>query len=693
MISLDQLSVQDLRGVGPAIVERLSKLHIHTVQDILFHLPLRYQDRTRVVPLRDLREGDDVVIEGEVMSCQIQFGKKRQLKVVLSEGGGSIELRFFYFTTSQKEGFKVGTRVRCFGEVRRFKSRFTMMHPEYRLLQGESSLPVDETLRAIYPSTEGLAQVKWQQLTTQALELLAAQASVTEYLPSSLEWMPLVSALQYVHRPPPEASVALLLEGKHAAQQRLAFEELLAHHLSLRQLRNQYQQYLAPHLKIDAGALEKFFENLGFDLTTAQRRVWSEIESDLAKREAMLRLVQGDVGCGKTVIAALAALMAVKNGYQVVVMAPTELLAEQHFQQFQIWFEPLAIRVESLTGSLKAKARRDVLENTALGLSEIVVGTHALFQKAVQFKKLGLVIIDEQHRFGVEQRLSLREKGQYEVNEEAIHPHQLLLTATPIPRSLAMASYADLDISVVDELPPGRIPITTIVINNERREEIIERVQKLCEAGGQVYWVCPLIEESDNFDYEAAEKTVASLTEQLPSLNIALVHGRLSSSDKEAVMQRFKAGEVQLLVATTVIEVGVNVPNASLIIIENAERLGLSQLHQLRGRVGRGAKQSYTVLLYQAPLSPIAEQRLGIMRSTQDGFVIAQKDLELRGPGELLGTRQTGDQQYRIANFWRDKELLPSVKKTADYIFKKEPDKINLLIKRWIGRNERFVNA
>jgi ATP-dependent DNA helicase RecG len=693
MKSLDHISVQDLKGVGPAIVERLAKLGVTTVQDILFHLPLRYQDRTRVVPLRDLREGDDVVIEGIVVSTQVKFGKKRQLVVNLMEGNTGIELRFFYFTKAQQQGFKSGTRVRCFGEVRRFKGRFTMMHPEYRLLQAETPLPVDETLRAIYPSTEGLAQVKWQQLTTQALDLLAAQSSVIEYLPSNLNFLPLSDALQYVHRPPPEASVALLLDGQHPAQQRLAFEELLAHHLSLRQLRSQYQQHLAPRLKIDKDALQLFLNNLGFNLTAAQKKVWGEIESDLTKPEAMLRLVQGDVGCGKTAIAALAALMAVKNGYQVAVMAPTELLAEQHFQQFQIWFQALNIRVESLTGSLKTKARRDVLENTALGLSEIVVGTHALFQKAVQFKKLGLVIIDEQHRFGVEQRLSLREKGQYIVDEEAIHPHQLLLTATPIPRSLAMVSYADLDISIVDELPPGRIPITTIAINNERREEIIERVQKLCMAGGQVYWVCPLIEESENFDYEAAEKTVASLTVQLPDLSIALVHGRLSSADKEAVMQRFKSGEIQLLVATTVIEVGVNVPNASLMIIENAERLGLSQLHQLRGRVGRGAKQSYAVLLYQAPLSPIAEQRLGIMRATQDGFVIAQKDLELRGPGELLGTRQTGDQQYRIANFWRDKELLPSVKKIADYIFQKEPGKIVLLIKRWLGTNERFVNA
>lgn len=692
-VSLQQLSVNKLTGVGPAIVDKLAKLAIYTVQDILFYLPLRYQDRTCITPLRDVRAGHYAVIEGKVISSQVKFGKRRQLVVQVSDGSARIELRFFYFNTQQKNSFKPDLTLRCFGEVRFWQNNYSLIHPEYRFLNQHTALAVEASFTPIYPTIEGLSQLKWRQLSSQALTYLNSHAALMEYLPEfvlkKFDWLPLTQALQYVHRPPPDASIELLNAGHHPAQQRLAFEELLAHHLSMRRARAQYQQHSAVILSSALSNTQLFLANLGFTLTAAQAMVWQEIVSDLAMAKPMLRLVQGDVGCGKTVLAALAALCAVQHHSQVVLMAPTELLAEQHFQQFQRWFTPLNIRVDFLAAKLTAKLRRQVLENIALGISQIVVGTHALFQQTVHFKQLALIIVDEQHRFGVHQRLSLRAKGA----SENSYPHQLTMTATPIPRTLAMVGYADLDISVIDALPPGRTPVKTLLLSSQRRNEIIARVRQLCIAGGQVYWVCPLIAESDLLQCEAAETTFDYLREQLPDLCIGLMHGRLKGQAKQEIMAAFKQRQINVLVATTVIEVGVDVPNATLMVIENSERLGLAQLHQLRGRVGRGSKHSYCVLLYQLPLSHTAKDRLAVMRATQDGFIIAQKDLELRGAGEVLGTRQTGAQGYRIANFWRDQALLPKVKQTAQWLEAQAPEHAKLLIKRWIGSNEQFIHV
>lgn len=691
--ALQQLSVTVLKGVGQAVAEKLAKLNIITIQDILFHLPMRYQDRTRVVPIRNLRHGDYALIEGEVVTSQIKFGKKRQLSVTLQDLSGTIQLRFFHFNKSQQQQLEAGTKLQCFGEVQVWNNGRVMVHPEYRLLQDAAPSKVNEHLTPIYPSTEGLHQTMWRKLTEQALLYAREKGVVEDYIPHEIlveqNFMLLADALCYVHRPPPDADQTLLLEGKHPAQRRLAFEELLAQQLSMYQLRQSMRQHQAPTFTVDETQQAAFLKNLAFTLTAAQQKVQQEISHDLQQTRPMLRLVQGDVGSGKTVVAALAALQAISNGYQVAIMAPTEILAEQHYQTFRKWLEPMSLRTAWLTGSLTAKQRRDTLENIALGLDQLIVGTHALFQDDVVFKKLGLVIIDEQHRFGVHQRLALREKGR----SGNSYPHQLIMTATPIPRTLAMTAYADLDVSIIDELPPGRTPVNTVVVSQSRREEILERVRELCSSGGQVYWVCPLIEESENLQCQAAEQTEQTLRELLPEINIGLVHGRLRPAEKEHVMQKFTGGETALLVATTVIEVGVNVPNASLMVIENAERLGLAQLHQLRGRVGRGAAHSHCVLLYKAPLSDIAKERLALMRETTDGFKIAEKDLEFRGPGEVLGTRQTGLQQFRVADLLRDRDLLMLARKQMKIIINQYPDAVHKLIHRWVGERKEYANA
>jgi ATP-dependent DNA helicase RecG len=492
-----------------------------------------------------------------------------------------------------------------------------------------------------------------------------------------------------VHRPPPDANVALLTDGRHPAQRRLAFEELLAHQLSLRLLRQAADRDHAWELPRSSDLADRCLASLPFRLTGAQRRVWVEIERDLAAAHPMMRLVQGDVGSGKTVVAALAALRAVEHGAQAAVMAPTELLAEQHARNFSGWLEPLGVRVALLTGRQTGKARAALEGDLASGNIRIAVGTHALFQEGVAFQRLALVIVDEQHRFGVHQRLQLREKGL----SEGRYPHQLVMTATPIPRTLAMTAYADLDVSIIDELPPGRTPIKTVVLPDTRRSEIVERIDTACRSGRQAYWVCPLIDESELVRYEAAEKTAAQLAEALPGVRIGLVHGRMAGRQKDAVMTSFKQGKLDLLVATTVIEVGVDVPNASLMVIENAERMGLAQLHQLRGRVGRGSVESTCVLLYQAPLSPVARERLAVLRETSDGFEVARRDLELRGPGELLGTRQTGLMQLRVADLVRDSDLLPDIQKAAALMLAGPEANIAGLVGRWVGAGERFRNA
>jgi ATP-dependent DNA helicase RecG len=677
-----------LRGVGSALAEKLTKLGVHTVQDLLFLLPLRYEDRTRIVPIGALRDSERAVIEGEIEVAEVVFRKRRQLLVRLSDGTGFITLRFFHFSNAQQQALTRGVRLRCFGEARRGNQSWEMIHPEYRRVQSNDQA-IDETLTPVYPATEGLQQSRLRQLTTLALNEVKYQ-SVRDWLPESLlkdlQLPDLRSALEYMHRPPPDAPVNQLAEGKHPAQRRLAFEELLAQHLSLRLLREEVQRDPGWPLATGGDGIARLAKALPFSLTNAQQRTWQEIERDMAQRHPMLRLVQGDVGCGKTVVAALAAMRAIECGLQVAIMAPTELLAEQHGRNFVNWFKQMDIPLALLTAKLTGKARTQALQHLADGTTCLAIGTHALFQEGVQFHRLGLVIIDEQHRFGVHQRLSLREKGAC----DGRYPHQLIMTATPIPRTLAMTAYADLDVSIIDELPPGRTPVKTVVLPESRRADVVQRIRDACLQQRQAYWVCSLIEESDQLEAQAAEATAEALTQALPELKVALIHGRMSSAEKEAVMMEFKANRTQLLVATTVIEVGVDVPNASVMVIENAERLGLAQLHQLRGRVGRGSIESTCVLLYKPPLGEISRQRLGAMRDTNDGFEIARRDLELRGPGELLGTKQTGLQQLRVADLIRDADLLPRVQQSAELMMTQHRANIAPLLARWIGHDERF---
>jgi ATP-dependent DNA helicase RecG len=691
---LDQISVSTLKGVGPRLQEKLAQLSIHTVQDLLFHLPLRYQDRTRITPIGAVRLGSDVVIEGKVLAADIVFGRRRSLVCRLQDGSGTTTLRFFHFSGAQKQQLCPGARLRCFGEARRGSAGLEFYHPEYQIITGDDAVAVEERLTPVYPSSEGLHQASWRKLCDQAIALLA-QHSVREWLPATLlpqqisgHWT-LADALRYLHHPPVDASLTQLQEGRHPSQRRLAFEELLAHNLALQNLREEMRRFAAPSLDGPEDIEAQFLDNLGFSLTGAQRRVSDEIAADLRRHQPMLRLVQGDVGSGKTAVAAIAALRAVASGYQVAIMAPTEILAEQHYQSFSDWLAPLGLQVAWLSGKQKGKARQAQLLAVAEHQAHIVVGTHALFQDEVEFARLGLVIVDEQHRFGVHQRLALKQKAEAKVGQ----PHQLIMTATPIPRTLAMTAYADLDSSIIDELPPGRSPVNTVVLANNRREQVIERLRAVCMSGQQAYWVCTLIEESDKLQAQAAEASWALLREALPELSVALVHGRMKPAEKAEVMAGFKAGEINLLVATTVIEVGVDVPNASLMIIENAERLGLAQLHQLRGRVGRGHLQSHCVLLYQTPLSRNGRQRLSALRDSNDGFVIAEQDLKLRGPGEVLGTRQTGLMSFRLADLERDEDLLDTARDAANALRDQFPEHCQPLIQRWLADRTLYASV
>ncbi|BCG22036.1 ATP-dependent DNA helicase RecG [Pseudomonas tohonis] len=688
MTELSQVPVTVLKGVGDALAEKLAKVGLENLQDILFHLPLRYQDRTRVVPIGALRPGQDAVVEGTVTGADVVMGKRRSLLVRLHDGTGALSLRFYHFSNAQKEGLKRGTQLRCYGEARPGASGLEIYHPEYRALNGDEPAPVEQTLTPIYPTTEGLTQQRLRQLSQLALARLGPE-SLPDWLPEELardyRLGPLDEAIRYLHRPPPDADLDELAEGQHWAQHRLAFEELLTHQLSLQRLRETQRAQQAPQLPPAKKLPQRYLANLGFKPTGAQQRVGAEIAYDLAQPEPMLRLVQGDVGAGKTVVAALAALQALEAGYQVALMAPTEILAEQHFLNFSKWLQPLGIEVAWLAGKLKGKARAAALEQIAAG-APMVVGTHALFQDEVQFKRLALVIIDEQHRFGVQQRLALRKKG----IDGRLSPHQLIMTATPIPRTLAMSAYADLDTSILDELPPGRTPVNTVLVADNRRMEVIERVRAACQEGRQAYWVCTLIEESEELTCQAAETTFEELSSALGELRVGLIHGRMKAPEKAAVMDEFKQGKLQLLVATTVIEVGVDVPNSSLMIIENPERLGLAQLHQLRGRVGRGSAASHCVLLYHPPLSQLGRERLGIMRETSDGFVIAEKDLELRGPGEMLGTRQTGLLQFKVADLMRDADLLPAVRDAAQALMERWPQHVSPLLERWLRHGQQY---
>ncbi|MBS0432359.1 MAG: ATP-dependent DNA helicase RecG [Proteobacteria bacterium] len=679
-----------LPGVGPSLRQALEKLGIVRVQDLWFHLPLRYEDRTRLTAIGDLRIGEAAQVEGVVEAIETGFRYRATLRVAITDDSQhTLVLRFFHFHRAQVARLVPGARLRCYGEVRHGQHGPEMVHPQYLVLQGEAA--VEECLTPVYPTTEGLGQKRLRGVIDKALARLPPDARL-ELIPPTLraplDLSSLREALLVVHRPPPQADLAALARGAHPAQRRLAFEELLAQHLGLKRLRAQVRSHRAQALHGDVRLRERFLAALPFTLTRAQRRVDAEIARDLALDKPMLRLVQGDVGSGKTVVAALAALAAVAGGRQAALMAPTELLAEQHLRNFRAWFAPLGIDVAWLAGKVQGRARKAALGAVAGGAS-IVVGTHALMQEGVEFARLGLAIVDEQHRFGVQQRMALRDK----TRAADVMPHQLVLTATPIPRTLAMSVYADLDVSALDELPPGRTPVQTVAVSNARRGEVIERIRAACAEGRQVYWVCTIIEESEQLIAQAAEVTFSELSNALPELKIALLHGRMKPSEKQATMDAFKAGGIAVLVATTVIEVGVDVPDASLMVIENAERLGLAQMHQLRGRVGRGSVASGCVLLYQPPLSSLARQRLEAMRETNDGFVIAERDLQLRGPGELLGTRQTGELGFRIADLARDADLLPAVQRIGAAMLQSHPELATRLVARWIGASARFADA
>ncbi|MFC5742773.1 ATP-dependent DNA helicase RecG [Dyella tabacisoli] len=686
------MPVSALSGVGPALVESLKRLGLERVQDLWFHLPLRYEDKTHVTTLADLRPGERAQVEGVVETVESGFRYRPQLKVAIGDGvGQTLLLRFFHFRRTQAEQLRPGTRLLCYGEARMGAQGLEMVHPQYQRITTEVPITVEERLSPVYPTTEGLGQKRLAGVIDKALALLPPDAQL-ELIPPELcaehGLSSLREALLYVHRPPPDAHMGQLTLGRHPTQQRLAFEELLTQHLSLKRMRAAVRRRHAPVLGGDGQLRRRLQDGLPFQLTAAQQRVTREVAVDLVQPKPMLRLVQGDVGSGKTVVAALAALAALEAGRQVALMAPTELLAEQHLRNFRHWLAPLDIEVEWLAGKVQGKARQKALQRVADG-APIVIGTHALMQEGVSFARLGLVIVDEQHRFGVHQRLALRDKG---LEGEQV-PHQLVLTATPIPRTLAMSAYADLDVSSIDELPPGRTPVQTIAISNGRRHEVIERIHVACAEGRQVYWVCTLIEESEQLRAQAAEVAHAELSAALLGFHVGLIHGRMKPKEKQAVMDAFKAGELAVLVATTVIEVGVDVPNASLMVIENSERLGLAQLHQLRGRVGRGAVASNCVLLYQPPLGQLARERLQVMRETNDGFRIAEKDLELRGPGEVLGTRQTGQLSFRIADLARDAHLLPAVQSVGERMLRLHPKHAEQLIERWVGGAARYVHA
>lgn len=696
-VDLQLQPLSSLPGVGPSVAEKLAARGLNSLQDLWLQLPRQYEDRTSITPIRLLQPGVPAQVEGRVEAVERGFRYRPLLRVAIGDDSrATLVLRFFHFRAAQVAQFRVGARVRCYGTPKPGQIGLEIVHPSYRVLDDHDDSALGERLDPVYPAVEGIGPASLRRLIGLALDRLPDEDAL-ELLPRELrerlQLPTLREALLTVHRPPQDADVAALIAGTHPAQRRLALEELLAHHLSLRRQRIAQQAHKAPALKGLALA-ERLRKALPFALTGAQQRVFAQIRADLAKPSPMLRLVQGDVGSGKTVVAAMAAMIAVHAGRQAALMAPTELLAEQHLNNLRGWLEPLDVRVAWLAGKVTGRARAKVLEQVASGEAQVVVGTHALMQEGVAFRDLALAIVDEQHRFGVHQRLALRDKGAGgEVGANAIVPHQLVMTATPIPRTLAMAAYADLDVSAIDELPPGRTPVQTVALSEERRPELVERIRGACAEGRQAYWVCTLIDDSDEVVAQAAQTTFEELSRQLAELRVGLVHGRMKAGEKQATMRAFKDGDIDLLVATTVIEVGVDVPNASLMIVENAERLGLAQLHQLRGRVGRGRAASSCVLLYRAPLSGLARQRLETMRQTHDGFVIAEKDLELRGPGELLGTRQTGLAGFRVADLARDADLLPQVQALGERLLADAPETAQRIVERWVGGAARYASA
>ncbi|MHA3048770.1 ATP-dependent DNA helicase RecG [Acinetobacter sp. ANC 4639] len=676
--------IHQLQGVGQATATLLEKLNLFTTDDLLFHLPRDYEDRSSIIAMNQLQVGRSYLLEGIVQSVDFPAGKRKSMAVALQDDFGKVTLRFYHIYKNLTTTLQIGQRVRVFGEIRVGARGLELYHPEIQAIHAHTPLPKTQ-LTAIYPSTDGLTQTKLREYVKQALQ--QHSDALPELIPSQFcNGYALKDALFYIHEPPLSANMQQLAQGSHPAQQRLIFEELVAHQLSLLTRRAYIQQIQAPALPSSKVLAKQLLAGLPFKMTNAQKRVSKEIADDLKQNKPMLRLVQGDVGAGKTLVAGVAACHALEADWQVALMAPTEILAEQHYLNFKRWFEPLGLNVAWLSGKQKGKARSAAEEQIATGTAQLVIGTHALFQDNVKFAKLGLVIIDEQHRFGVDQRLALRNKGDAQYT-----PHQLVMTATPIPRTLAMSAYGDLDTSIIDELPPGRTPIQTVAIPIDRREEVLQRIANNCAEGKQAYWVCTLVEQSETLDAQAAEATYQEIQQRFPELKIGLVHGKMKADDKQRVMQQFKDNQLQLLIATTVIEVGVDVPNASLMIIENAERLGLSQLHQLRGRVGRGALASFCVLLYKTPLSKNGHERLSILRESNDGFVIAEKDLELRGPGEMLGTKQTGDLGFRVAKLERDDHLLNQAHYVAQQIMQKYPELVQPLLKRWLPEAPRYA--
>ena len=681
-----QLPLRQFKGVGPKVFSKLESMGLETVEDLLFHFPLRYQDKTRLSCIGELKEGMDAVVRGTIRASGIARGRRPTLIVKVDDGTGFITLRFFHFRRAQAQQLRIGDTITLFGQPRMVGGNTEFAHPEY--VVGDREPQLEEALTPVYPVTEGMGQSTMRNLTQQALTYLTQNPPEDLLTGLPGDSPSITDSIKFLHRPSPDANTAAIVAGEHPAQLRLALEELVAHQLSLLSRRARTHEKTAAPVNSQGKLADTITSQLPFTLTGAQQRVCEEILADLRKSTPMLRLLQGDVGSGKTLVAALTAAHMVESKHQVALMAPTELLSEQHFAGFQKWFEPLGINVLWLTGQIKGKARKAALERIEAGEVDIIVGTHALFQEAVVFKSLGLVLVDEQHRFGVNQRLSLTQRG---LNE--ITPHQLTMTATPIPRTLSMVAYADLDCSTIDELPPGRKPITTALIDNDRRQSVIERVGNACQQGRQAYWVCALIEESEALDATAAEVTAEQLEAALPGLRIGLLHGRISSQEKGDIMAAFANHELDILVATTVIEVGVDVPNASLMIIENAERFGLAQLHQLRGRVGRGAVESHCILMYQSPLSQTARDRLTVMRESQDGFVLAEKDLEIRGPGEVLGTRQTGVSSFRVARLPEHNELLEKAQDIASNMVSTDAQRAEKIEQRWTRTLEAFAHV
>lgn len=675
--------VTQLKGVGPQLAEKLKKLDIHSLQDLLFHLPFRYEDRTRITPIIEAVQGESAVIEGSPMSCDIAYGRRRSLLCKLRDETGVLALRFYHFSKKQQESLANANRIRCFGEIRRGASGWEIYHPEYKILKGKETL--EQNLTPVYATTEGISQARIRQVVNQALDLVSKEQIFPDLLHGVhfQDSLDINEALNTIHNPSRDIDVETLLMGTHPLQRRFAFEELLAHNLGLLRIRQQTEKKGSYKLEIPAESYKNFIQRLDFQLTGAQIKVAGEIAKDMSSGLPMQRLLQGDVGSGKTLVAALAAIHAAENDIQTAIMAPTELLAEQHFLNFSQWLGSFDAPLAWLSGKTRGKQRTEQLGLIASGTAKVVIGTHALFQTEVEFRQLGLIIVDEQHRFGVEQRLALLEKGS-DKDGKGIAPHQLSMTATPIPRTLTMSLYADMDTSVIDELPPGRQQISTHVVVDSRRPEVIKRVHESCQTGKQAYWVCTLIDESETLESQAAEETAAKLSAELSDLKVALIHGRMRTTDKTQIMNQFKSGDIDLLVATTVIEVGVDVPNASLMVIENAERLGLAQLHQLRGRVGRGSTESYCLLMYHPPIGEKVKNRLNVLRSSTDGFYISEQDLIMRGPGEILGRRQSGDLEYKIADLSRDSDLLADVRKVSLELLKEDSDLVQAILERWL---------